>query len=268
MNMNLKMDANPAAAERLSGEENGANVKRNNTEVKAQAEQTAVSVSGQPGHRKKYSRDIRNFPVIFFLKTDAISFYLLIPLMVLYGYSNLEFTRNQLIVFLYSAAFASALATTATIICNHILISPIVKYFRTLVKGTEVTRDDYDKAFARFRKLPFYHSIGAMTRWTLGMSLMVSLTMYFSDVNNIQVVNMWLLTFVSGPISVVLCFLKSELYLQNVYNQQVFPAWVEVPRFFSIRIIQKLIPTTIIVMLVLSYNSGIPAACQFKTQCR
>lgn len=211
---------------------------------------TEFSSAEKSGSSKKYSRDIKNFPLIFFLKTDAISFYLLIPLMVLYGYSNLEFTHEQMIIFLYSAAFASALATISTVISNHFLLSPIVKYFKTLIKGREITREEYNKAFARFRKLPFYHSIGAMTRWTLGMSLMVSLTMYFSDVNNIQVVNMWLLTFVSGPISVVLCFLKSELYLQNIYNQQVFPAWVEVPRFFSIRIIQKLIPTTIIVMLV------------------
>lgn len=199
---------------------------------------------------KNYSRDIRNFPVIFFLKTDAISFYLLIPLMILYGYSILEFTKEQLIIFFYSAAFASALAITATVICNHFLLRPVVKYFRALVRGTEVKREDYDKAFARLRKLPFYHSIGTMFRWTIGMSLMISLTILFSDVNNIQIVNMWILTFISGPISVVLCFLKSELYLQDIYNQGLFPAWVEIRRFFSIRIIQKLMPTTVIVMLV------------------
>ncbi|HPF05431.1 MAG TPA: methyl-accepting chemotaxis protein [Spirochaetota bacterium] len=279
MNMNVKIDTSPAAADtelnnaaevkkdvknsadaridgrtKISGRVAAASgTDRSNSTINADINKTGnplISESKRAEDKKKYSRDIKSFPVIFFLKTDAISFYLLIPLMVLYGYSNLEFNHNQMIVFLYSAAFASALATAATVICNHILLGPIVKYFRTLVKGTEVTREEYDKAFARFRKLPFYHSIGAMTRWTLGMSLMISLTMYFSDVNNIQVVNMWLLTFISGPISVVLCFLKSELYLQNIYNQQVFPAWVEVPRFFSIRIIQKLIPTTIIIMLV------------------
>lgn len=278
MNMNMKMEINSAAADAeltAAGTkkdvkkitDTGGNDKtrvtvrtaaasgadRSSTGIKAASDKggtEAVSSSKQSGDRKKYSRDIKSFPLVFFFKTDAISFYLLIPLMVLYGYSNLEFTHNQMMIFLYSAAFASVLATAATVISNHILLNPIVKYFRALVKGREVTREEYNEAFARFRKLPFYHGIGAMTRWTLGMSLMISLTMYFSDVNNIQVINMWLLTFISGPISVVLCFLKSELYLQRIYNQQVFPAWVEVPRFFSIRIIQKLIPTSIIIMLV------------------
>jgi len=130
------------------------------------------------------------------------------------------------------------------------MIAPVVRYFRKLVKDDEITREEYDTAFARFRKIPFYHSIGAMSRWTLGMSLMISLTIYFSDVNGVQIVNMWLLTFVSGPISTVLCFLQSELYLQKIYTQGVFPAWVDVRRFFSIKTIQKLIPAAIIIMLV------------------
>lgn len=204
--------------------------------------------TGMP--EKKYSRDIRSFPAVFFIKTDAMSFYLLIPLMILYSYSILEFTHDQLIIFFYSAGFASTLAIAATVICNYFLLRPVVRYFRALVREREITREEYDKAFTRFRKLPFYHSIGAMFRWTIGMSLMISLTIVFSDVNNIQVVNMWILTFISGPISVVLCFLKSELYLQSIYNQEVFPAWVEVRKFFSIKIIQKLMPTTVIVMLV------------------
>ncbi len=279
MNMNVEMDTSTAAADSgvntaitaknevkkniVTGDNDNTKATgrvsaapgsdRRNTVINAETGKSgtdAASASKISGDKKKYSGDIKRFPLIFFFKTDAISFYLLIPLMVLYGYSNLEFTRDQLIIFLYSAAFASSLATIATVISNHFLLRPIARYFKTLVKGTDITREEYNRAFARFRKLPFYHSIGAMTRWTIGMSLMISLTMYFSDVNNIQIINMWLLTFISGPISVVLCFLKSELYLQNIYNQQVFPAWVEVPRLFSIRIIQKLIPTTIIIMLV------------------
>ncbi len=199
---------------------------------------------------KTYSRDIRNFTVLFFLKTDSISFYLLIPLMILYGYSNLEFTQEQLIIFFYSAIFASVLATIATVISNHFMLKPVVRYFHKLVRGVEFSREEYDKAFTRFRKIPFYHSIGTMCRWTGGMSLMIILTMSFSDVNNIQIANMWILTFISGPISVVLCFIQSELYLQNIYNQGVFPSWIEVGRFFSIKIVQKLIPSTIIIMLV------------------
>jgi len=207
-----------------------------------------INLYASPG--KVYSRDIRNFPLHLFLKTDSISFYLLIPLMVLYGYSNLEFTHNQLVIFLKSTVFAVVLASSSTIISNHYMIKPVVKYFKKSISKKDVSREEYERAFARFRKIPFYHSIGTGLRWISGMTIMISLTMYFSDVNNVQVVNMWILTFISGPISVVLCFLQSELYLQSIYNQGIFPSWVEVDRIFSIKIIQKLLPAIIIIMLV------------------
>ena len=61
---------------------------------------------------------------------------------------------------------------------------------------------------------------------------------------------MWLLMFISGSFSVVLFFLLSEIYLQNVFEQGVFPAWRDVHRFFSISIYQKVLSSIIVIMLV------------------
>ena len=199
---------------------------------------------------KKYSKDIKHFFILLFLKTDSISYFFLIPLMVLYVYSNLEFNHTQLKVFLTAAIFAATFSFTTTLINNYVVLRPILKYFRILIRGEDYDEKTYDAAFMRYRKLPFYHSIGAMFRWLFGMACCNLLTMYFADISTVQAINMWLLMFISGSFSVVLFFLLSELYLQNVFEQGIFPAWREVHRFFSISIYQKVLSSIIIIMLV------------------
>lgn len=199
---------------------------------------------------KKYSRDIKYFFLMLFLKTDSISYFLLIPLMVLYVFSNLDFNPAQLRVFLFAAAFSATLSFVTTHLNNYLVLRPVLEYFRRLVRGEEYDEKIYYAAFLRFRKLPFYHSIGAMFRWLFGMACVNLLTMYFADINAVQAINMWLLMVISGSFSVVLFFLLSEIYLQNVFEQGVFPAWRDVNRLFSISIYQKVLASVVVIMLV------------------
>ncbi len=204
-------------------------------------------MNGRPAN---YTKDIRYFSTLFFLKTDSISYILLIPLMILYVYSNLDFNREQLVIFIYCAIFTANLSFVTTLINQYFVLRPVVRYFKKLLKGENFTDEEYDSAFKRFRKLPFYHSIGAIFRWTIGMTVVNLLTMYFADINHVQAINMWLLLFVNGPMCVILFFLQSELFLQRVYDSGVFPHWVDVPQFFSIKTIQKLVSSIVIIMLI------------------
>jgi methyl-accepting chemotaxis protein len=199
---------------------------------------------------KKYSKDIRHFFVLLFLKTDSISYFFLIPLMVLYVFSNLEFNPVQLKVFIIAALFSGTLSFATTLLNNYLVLRPVLKYFGMLVRGEEYDEETYNAAFIRFRKLPFYHSIGAMFRWLFGMACVNILTMYFADISAVQAINMWLLMLISGSFSVILFFLLSEIYLQSVFEQGVFPAWRDVHRFFSISLLQKVLSSIIVIMLV------------------
>ncbi len=199
---------------------------------------------------KKYSKDIKYFFVLLFMKTDSISYFFLIPLMVLYVYSNLEFNPDQLKVFIVAALFSGTLSFATTLLNNYIVLRPILKYFGMLVRGEEYDEETYNAAFSRYRKLPFYHSIGAMFRWILGMTSVNLLTIYFAEISAVQAINMWLLMLIAGSFSVVLFFLLSEIYLQSVFEQGIFPAWRDVHRFFSISIYQKVLSSIIVIMLV------------------
>jgi methyl-accepting chemotaxis protein len=200
--------------------------------------------------KKEYSRDIKYFFVLLFMKTDSISYFFLIPLMVLYVYSNLEFTPVQLKVFLIAALSTAAVSCVTTLLNNYLVLRPVLKYFKMLVLGADYDEKTYNAAFDRYRKLPFYHSIGAMFRWLLGMACVNLLTMHFAGISAIQAINLWLLMFISGSFSVVLFFLLSEIYLQNVFEQGVFPVWRDVHRFFSISIYQKVLASIIVIMMV------------------
>ncbi|HPS57896.1 MAG TPA: methyl-accepting chemotaxis protein [Spirochaetota bacterium] len=199
---------------------------------------------------QNYSRNVQYFFLNFFLMTDSISYFVLIPLMILYVFSNLDFSSEQLYIFTVCSIFSASLSFVTTNLNNYLVVRPITVYFKALVKGESVDKDIYTRAFERFRKLPYYHAIGAMFRWTLGMSLINILTMVFAQINVVQTLNMWILMFISGSFSVVLFFLLTEVFLQKVYDEGVFPGWIEVGNLFSIKTIQKLFLSIIVIMLI------------------
>jgi len=170
--------------------------------------------------------------------------------MILYVFSNLDFTSEQLYIFALCSAFSVSVSFVTTNINNYLVVRPIAVYFKKLVSGESFDRDVYEKAFTRFRKLPFYQAIGAMIRWTCGMSLVNILTMVFADISTVQAVNMWILAFISGSFSVILFFILTEIFVQDVYEENVFPEWVEIGQGFSISIIQKMFSSIVIIMLI------------------
>lgn len=198
----------------------------------------------------RYSRNVRFFFLNFFLKTDSISYFVLIPLMILYVFSNLEFSSEQLYIFTVCAIFSASLSFVTTNLNNYLVVRPITVYFKKLINGETIDEETYTRAFKRFRKLPFYHAIGAMLRWSLGMGLINTLTMVFAQINAVQAVNMWILALISGSFSVVLFFILTEIFIQRVYEEGVFPSWIEIGKGFSISIIQKLFSSIVIIMMI------------------
>lgn len=197
-----------------------------------------------------YSRNVRFFFLNFYLKTDSISYFVLIPLMILYVFSNLDFTSEQLYIFGMCSIFSVTVSFITTSINNYLVVKPITSYFKKLVKGESFEREEYERAFARFRKLPFYQAVGAMIRWTCGMSLINILTMVFAEINTVQAINMWILAFISGSFSVVMFFILTEIFVQDVYEENVFPEWVEINSKFNISIIQKMFSSIVVIMLI------------------
>jgi methyl-accepting chemotaxis protein len=51
------------------------------------------------------------------------------------------------------------------------------------------------------------------------------ITIYYGELTAVQSFNMWMTLLINAPLGAVIYFLLTELYVQRVYNQNVFPKW-------------------------------------------
>ncbi|PKL39112.1 MAG: hypothetical protein CVV44_09605 [Spirochaetae bacterium HGW-Spirochaetae-1] len=178
-----------------------------------------MNSSGQ----QQYSRFIRNFKFFFILKTEGISYFLIVPFMVFYGWSNLALTKEQLWILFITAPIATTISFITTHINNMIVIAPVWSYFKKLVNNEKSDEEEYQKALHRFLSLPFYHSFGAFFRWVGGLLMFCVPFFIFGNPNSMQITNMIMLIIINAPLGTVLYFLLTELFIQKIYNEGVFP---------------------------------------------
>jgi len=192
----------------------------------------------------------RTFPLQFILRTEAISYFFIVPMLTFYVWSNLNFTRDQMILFLMFAAGTFIVSFTTTQINNIIVIAPVVRYFRNLVKGADIPEHEYNRAHRRFLLLPFVHSFGAFFRWVGGLSFVIVPTMIFADINSVQSFNLWMCVLINAPLGTVLYFILTELYVQKLMRLGLFPAWPRERLNLHMNIFPRLTSSIIVITLL------------------
>lgn len=165
---------------------------------------------------------IRNFQLYFLTRTEGITFFIMIPLTVLYMAVNLSLDERQFRLMLICAVAASVFSFIGTTINNMLVILPINRFFRKIVSGEDADDDTYARALGRFLRLPFIHSIGAVIRWIVGLAIFILPFQILAGLNGYQAANLWILLLIDPPLAGVLYFLLSEIYLQRIYNHGVF----------------------------------------------
>ncbi len=194
-------------------------------------------------------KTIKNFTLYFILRTEGISYFIIVPLLLLFITVNIKFSYNQLIFFAICVAFAFPVSFITTQINNIIVTRPVQKYFNAITSNEEISEELYELAFKRFLSLPYLHSIGAFFRWVVGLSMFtvpITLSEHFSTT---QVIVSWMSILICAPSGTVLYFLLTEIFIQEIYNKGLFPI---TPENFILRnkmsITKKLmISTTVIV---------------------
>jgi methyl-accepting chemotaxis protein len=172
-----------------------------------------------PEHRSA----IRYFFPRFLFKTEAISYFIMVPVILFILWLDIDFTREQWNIFLIVVAIVFPISLATTLINNWIVVSPITRYFRSLLAGAPVTVKEYDAAFRRFIKLPYLHSIGAFFRWIVGLGVAIVPYMLILNLTSLQVTLMWLATLLAAFSGIVFYFLFTEVFTQQVYGTGVFP---------------------------------------------
>ncbi len=165
---------------------------------------------------------IKHFYILFNLFTEGLSFFIVVPVIIFYVWSNIQLTAEQFAIFnrVWPPFFAFGLAFV--MINNWIVLLPVLRYFKKVLKDEAVTDEEYTKAKKRFFKLPMIHAMGAFFRWMLLLSLPILVFTFNTDLTVPQAVNMWLGPLLCAMLGIISYFTITEIRIQNILNRGVF----------------------------------------------
>jgi methyl-accepting chemotaxis protein len=194
-------------------------------------------------------KTLKWFFINFVARTEGISYFFIVPLLFFYVWANLELTGRQLEYFIKISVAGVIVMGTVTNIMNGMLCKPVTGYFKKIVRNERVTEEEYAVSHKRFLSLPFLHSFYAFLRWVAALSVVIIMMTILSDINQAQIVNMWIVVFIISPFSSIMYFLLTELYIQKLINSQAFPRWVETDFRYKMYLSRKM--TILIVSIAL-----------------
>jgi len=177
-------------------------------------------------HETTISPALRNKMKLFYLslniKTEGLSFFMVVPFVLLYVWANIQLTPEQYAIFnkIWPPAFVFGVAFV--LVNNWIVLIPVLRYFKKIIKGVPVASDEYARAKNRFLMLPYIHAVGAFFRWIILLANAIVPTMIFAKLNTAQTVNMWTGVAICSILGVFTYFSITEVMVQGLLKHGLF----------------------------------------------
>lgn len=195
-------------------------------------------------------KSMKNFALQFILRTEGISYFIIVPLIIFYVITCLGLNEAQMILFLKIAAIVFVISFTTTQTNNILVVLPVMRYFKKVLSNIPVTDEEYAKAKKRFLALPYLHSFGAFFRWVFGLAAAIIPFSIFADLRPTQQFNLWMTVIINAPLGTVLYFLLTELYIQKLLNMGIFSKWAHFDFKYRIMIFTRLWLSIVMICLV------------------
>jgi len=195
-------------------------------------------------------KEISRFKNNFLYTTEFVSYFILVPLAVLYLLVNSGFNNVQTALFEKLTAIAVVVSLITTYLNDRIVLDPVIRYFKKFTGGFEVSEQEFARAQKRFFSLPYIHGAGSMIRWIFGLSIVLVPLTIFGNLTPAQTYNIWMMIIIMPLISIVLYFILTELFMQKLLNSGVFPriALEEKPRRITFQV--RILSTILIIFIV------------------
>lgn len=195
-------------------------------------------------------KEISRFKNNFLYTTEFVSYFILVPLAVLYLLVNSGFNNVQTALFEKLTAVAVVVSLITTYLNDRIVLDPVIRYFKKFTGGFEVSEQEFARAQKRFFSLPYIHGAGSMIRWIFGLSIVLVPLTIFGNLTPTQTYNIWMMIIIMPLISIVLYFILTELFMQKLLNSGVFPriALEEKPRRITFQV--RILSTILIIFIV------------------
>jgi len=193
---------------------------------------------------------INKFTLIFFSKTEFISYFILVPIIIFHIWANMNLNQEQTQIFFIIAAISAPLSLISTIIINFIVLSPITTYFKKISNKENFDDSIYEKAFKRTLALPYIHSLGAFFRWNLGTTLVFGPFILFGNLSSEQITNLFIISLLYSTVGSVYYFFSTELIIQKLLNYKIFPKWLNIKSKLKLSLFQRISISSIAITLI------------------
>ncbi len=194
--------------------------------------------------------EIRNFKYKFIFATEGISYFILVPIIILYIWINLNLSTGQILLLLKFTAISVVISMITTNIMDLMVISPVTKYFDKVILGESVSETEYVKAQKRFFALPYLHSAGSFFRWIFGLSVAIIPFTFVSDLSRIQITNIWLTAVMIPPLNMFLFFMLTEGFIQNLLNKGYFTKNVDAGMYLKFSFLKRILASIFIIAII------------------
>jgi len=164
----------------------------------------------------------KRFSIMFTVRTEFFSYFVLIPLLFIYFMINLDISRENLILLLKILLFVVPVSMATTSIWDHLEIAPVLKYMKFRLDEKPVPDEIYNAAVKRFFRLTYIHSIGSFFRWVIGLLMAYIPFTMMAQLTRVQTINIWLTMFILPPLGMMLFFFQTEGIVQKHLNMGFF----------------------------------------------
>ncbi len=199
---------------------------------------------------KQYDMEIKNFKYKFLFATEGISYFILVPIILLYIWINLNLRTDQILLLLKFTGISVIISMITTNIMDLSVISPVTRYFGKILNNETVSDEEYTRAQRRFFALPYLHSIGSFFRWIFALSVAIIPFTIYSDLSKMQVVNIWLTAVMIPPLNMFLFFLLTEGFIQNLLNKGFFNKNINTDMYLKFSFLKRILASILIIAII------------------
>ena len=162
------------------------------------------------------------FTPSFLLSTEFFSYFVIIPMLFIYFYVNLDVSIQNLVLLLKILAVVIPVSMVTTFLSDVAALLPITQYLKLLLAGNHVPEDVFIHARKRFFSLPYIHTVGSLLRWIAGLVMAYIPFTMMAGLTRVQTINIWLTLAIVPPLGMVLYFFLTERFVQRYLNLGFF----------------------------------------------
>ncbi|HSA16123.1 MAG TPA: methyl-accepting chemotaxis protein [Spirochaetota bacterium] len=190
------------------------------------------------------------FTLYFLLSTEFFSYFVIIPMLFLYFYVNLDISMENLKLLLAILVVVVPVSMATTFLSDAVVLGPVRKYMKIALSGAAVPEDIFEKGRRRFFSLTFIHTIGSLLRWIAGLLMAYIPFTVMAELSRVQTINVWLTMAIVPPLGMVLYFFLTEKFVQRYLNLGFFSARVAGVEAIHVNFLLRMV-LSICVMLTL-----------------